>query len=66
MSDKPEKASETYRLSLGELIDLPPQERIQAEIRILEGLMAGAIRNKKFSEASQIFSRVQSLLRGKV
>ena len=55
------KTSETL-LRFSELLDLPKPERAKAELRILEGLMAQAIRDKDWTGSLKIFESAHSLL----
>jgi hypothetical protein len=45
------------------LIDVDAQERLRCELRILEGLMANAIREKAWDAALKIFEKAHELLR---
>lgn len=49
-------------ISFKDMAQMGPQERLESELRILEGLMAGAVKAQKFTEAAKIFERVQVLL----
>lgn len=50
-------------ISFKDMAKMGPQERLESELRILEGLMAGAVKAQKFTEAAKIFERVQVILR---
>ena len=45
-----------------ELVDLDPRERHRQELRMLEALMAQAIREKDFNAAKAIFVEAHKLL----
>lgn len=45
-----------------DLVDCDPRERIKQELRILEALMAQAIRDKDFTGAKGIFAEAHKLL----
>jgi hypothetical protein len=45
-----------------ELLDLPGPDRIKHELRILEGLMGQAIKDKEFAAAIKIFEQAHTIL----
>lgn len=45
-----------------ELLDLPQKERVKHELRILEGLMAQAIKDKEYAGALRTFSEAHAIL----
>ena len=56
-------ASEKPIRRLSELIDVEPRERIREELRILEGLMAQAIRDKDWTGSLKIFESAHEILK---
>jgi hypothetical protein len=45
-----------------DLLDVPREERVRQELRMLEGLMAQALQKGKYTEALKIFEAAQSML----
>lgn len=46
-----------------ELVDLPPDERIKHELKILEGLMGAAVQKQDWTAALKIFESSHEILK---
>jgi hypothetical protein len=48
--------------SFSELADVPQKDRVKHELRILESLMAQAVRDKDWPNALKVFNEAHSIL----
>lgn len=55
--DKPEPLKK-----LSELVDVPPDKRLKHQLRILDGLLAQAVKDKDYAAALKIFSESKTML----
>jgi hypothetical protein len=58
-----EQSKEPERLlSFSELLTIPKEQRVKHELRILESLMAQAVRDKDWPNALKVFNEAHSIL----
>ena len=50
---------------LSEMVDMPPHERMRHQLRILDGLMAAAVRDKDYIAALRITESARNILKAR-